>query len=77
MTGILSRFSYYSLLTQEGSNVPLKWYVLRNLCLTKLIYKLLFLYKFRAKTRFWTEWDRYNMKWLPKCQTGQRANDRH
>ncbi len=34
----------------------------KPICLTKVIHKLLFLCKLRAKMYFWTKWDRYNMK---------------
>ncbi len=45
------------------------------ICLTKLIHTLLFLDKLRAKTSFWTKWDRYNMRNDKKnSKTGQTAN---
>ncbi len=35
----------------------------KPICLTKLMHKLFFfVLKARAKTSFWTKWDRYNMK---------------
>ncbi len=49
----------------------------KPICLIKLTHKLLFLHKLRAKTSFWTKWDKYNMEIMIKSQTGQTANDRH